>query len=162
MKRWYLQVGGITWRPTGFSQGQLNFPNHEKRRDWDVRRRFTDVRRNRNWTDAKVFNRQDYRRDNCRSTYGNGLRRNQGFENRNRIDRDNRGFESRNGQYQFRNRSPRENFYRGDRRQGGRLNCLKVRVDQDNQSQNERSPPIRLSDLCMSPVELPNVPILLN
>ncbi|GFW23794.1 hypothetical protein TNCV_1567961 [Trichonephila clavipes] len=42
----------------------------------------------------------------------------------------------------------------GDRRQGGRLNCLKVPVDQKKQSQIEVNPPIMLSALCVSPVEL--------
>ncbi|GFW50953.1 uncharacterized protein TNCV_3592351 [Trichonephila clavipes] len=50
----------------------------------------------------------------------------------------------------------------GDRRQSGRLNALRFRVDQDDQSQNVRNPPIRLSAICMSPVELPYVPILSN
>ncbi|GFT56096.1 uncharacterized protein TNCV_811461 [Trichonephila clavipes] len=78
------------------------------------------------WIDKKN------RKDNYRSAYENGLHRNHGFKNRNQFDRDNRRFESSNGLYQFRNRSPSDNFNRGDRRQGGRLNSLKVRVDQDD------------------------------
>ncbi|GFX19587.1 uncharacterized protein TNCV_2074951 [Trichonephila clavipes] len=88
--------------------------------------------------------------------------RNHGSENRNWFDRDNRGFDRNNGWYQFRNRGPSGNFNRGARRHGGRLNSLRVQVDQDDQSQNVRNPPIRLSAICMSPVELPYVPILLN
>ncbi|PRD37330.1 UNVERIFIED_CONTAM: hypothetical protein NCL1_06163 [Trichonephila clavipes] len=49
-----------------------------------------------------------------------------GFENKNRIDKNNRGFESRNEQYQFRNRGPSENFNQGDQRHSGRLNSLRV------------------------------------
>ncbi|GFX42168.1 hypothetical protein TNCV_2135811 [Trichonephila clavipes] len=70
---------------------------------------------------------------------------------------------SNNRRYQSRNRGPSENFIRWDPRHGGRLNSLRVRVDQDDPSQNVRNPPIRLSaSICMSPVELPYVPILLN
>ncbi|GFS99154.1 hypothetical protein TNCV_822671 [Trichonephila clavipes] len=58
--------------------------------------RSPDDRRNRNWRDAEVLDRQ-----NDRSTYGNRPQRDHGFENRSRIDRDNHGFESR---YQFRDR----------------------------------------------------------
>ncbi|GFU40166.1 hypothetical protein TNCV_1082501 [Trichonephila clavipes] len=61
-----------------------------------------------------------------------------------------------------RNRGPSEKFSRGDRRHGGRLNILKVQDDQDDQSQMVKDIPIRLSATCMSPVELPYVPILLN
>ncbi|GFT39770.1 uncharacterized protein TNCV_4869401 [Trichonephila clavipes] len=81
------------------------------------------------------------------------------YSNRNRIDRYNRVFESHSGQYQSRNSCPRGNFNRGDQRHGGSLNCLKVQVDQDDQSQNERNPSIRLSALCMPPVELLYVPM---
>ncbi|GFT70559.1 uncharacterized protein TNCV_1133201 [Trichonephila clavipes] len=107
-----------------------------ERRDWDVLRMSTEERRNRNWRNAEVLDRQNDRRNNYRSTCGNGPHRNHGYENRNRFDRDNRGFESSNGRYQFRNRGPIDNFNRRDRRQGGRLNSLRVRVDQDDQSQN--------------------------
>ncbi|GFV95500.1 hypothetical protein TNCV_4575021 [Trichonephila clavipes] len=68
-----------------------------------------------------------------------------------------RGFKCHGGRYRFRNRGPSENFNRGDRRHGGRLNCLRVRVDQNDQSQIDMNPPIML---CMSPVERPYVLIL--
>ncbi|GFT25992.1 hypothetical protein TNCV_5126541 [Trichonephila clavipes] len=55
-----------------------------------------------------------------------------------------------------------KNFIRGDRRHGGRLISLRVRVDPDDQVQTVRNPPIRLSAICTSPVELPYVNILLN
>ncbi|GFW64878.1 uncharacterized protein TNCV_3067351 [Trichonephila clavipes] len=45
---------------------------------------------------------------------------------------------------------------------GGRLHFLKVRVDQNDQSQSVKNIPIRLSAIYMLPVELPYVPILLN
>ncbi|GFT25233.1 uncharacterized protein TNCV_181061 [Trichonephila clavipes] len=51
---------------------------------------------------------------------------------------------------------------RGPKTYGDRLNCLRVRVDQNDQSQIEGNPPIMLSALCMSSVELPYVPFLLN
>ncbi|GFW54073.1 uncharacterized protein TNCV_3828811 [Trichonephila clavipes] len=107
------------------TQGSSKNYNRE-RRDWDVRWRSPDDHRNRSWRDAEVLDRQNDRRDNYRNTYGNRPQMSPGFENRNRIDRDNRGFKSRGGQYQFRNRGPRtENFNPGDRRHGGRLNCLR-------------------------------------
>ncbi|GFX39962.1 uncharacterized protein TNCV_2647251 [Trichonephila clavipes] len=61
-----------------------------------------------------------------------------------------------------RNRGSSENFSRGDRRQSGRLNVLKVFDDQNDQTQSANYVPIKLSAICMSSVELPNVPILLN
>ncbi|GFX98737.1 uncharacterized protein TNCV_1503151 [Trichonephila clavipes] len=61
-----------------------------------------------------------------------------------------------------RNRAPSENFSQGDRRQRGRLNVLKVSDDQNDQTQSANEVPIKLSAICMSPVELPYVPILLN
>ncbi|GFX03401.1 retrovirus-related Pol polyprotein from transposon opus [Trichonephila clavipes] len=70
-------------------------------RDWEVRRRSPDDRRNRNWRDADVLDRQNDRRDNYRR-----------FENRNPIGRDDRGFESHDGRYQFRNRGSSDNFNR--------------------------------------------------
>ncbi|GFT22804.1 transposable element Tcb1 transposase [Trichonephila clavipes] len=94
-----------------------------ERRDW--RRRSSDDPRNRNWWNAEVLNRQSDRRDSYRNTYGNRPQRNHGFENRNRFDRDNRGFVSSNGRYQFRNRGPSDHFNRGDPRHGGCLNSVK-------------------------------------
>ncbi|GFU54097.1 uncharacterized protein TNCV_3313661 [Trichonephila clavipes] len=110
--------------PTNLGQvDEEMIPPGKERRDWDVCWRSPDDRRNRNWRDAEVLDQQNDRSDNYRSTYGNGPQRNYGLENRNRIDRNNRGFESINGWYQFRNRSPSENFDRGYRRHGGRLKC---------------------------------------
>ncbi|GFW56210.1 hypothetical protein TNCV_3482531 [Trichonephila clavipes] len=77
-----------------------NFNND--RRDWDVRRMSTADRRNRNWRNAEVSDRQNDRRDNYRSRYGNGPLSNQRnhsiepwIQTRNWFDRDNREFESR-------------------------------------------------------------------
>ncbi|GFX63486.1 uncharacterized protein TNCV_104941 [Trichonephila clavipes] len=62
-----------------------------------------------------------------------------------------------------RNRGSSENFSRGDMRQRGRLNVLKISDDQNDQTtQSENEVPIKLSAICMSPVELPFVPIFLN
>ncbi|GFY32442.1 uncharacterized protein TNCV_3559501 [Trichonephila clavipes] len=61
-----------------------------------------------------------------------------------------------------RNRGSSENFSRGDRSQIGRVNVLKVRDGQNDQTQSVNEVPIKLSAICMSPVELPYVPIYLN
>ncbi|GFU58591.1 retrovirus-related Pol polyprotein from transposon 17.6 [Trichonephila clavipes] len=61
-----------------------------------------------------------------------------------------------------RNRGSSENFSRVARRQRGRLNVLKVRDDQNEQTQSANEVLIKLSAICMSPVEHPYVPILLN
>ncbi|GFU99202.1 retrovirus-related Pol polyprotein from transposon 17.6 [Trichonephila clavipes] len=50
-------------------------------------------------------------------------------------------------------------FHRGDHRHGSGLNCLRVQVDQTDQSQIEENPPIMLSALFMSPAELPNLAV---
>ncbi|GFX77315.1 hypothetical protein TNCV_5064421 [Trichonephila clavipes] len=71
--------------------------NNNEIRDWDARRRSPDDRRNRNGQDAGVIEQQNDRRGNYRSTYENRPEKNhvsQGFENRNCIDRNDRGFES--------------------------------------------------------------------
>ncbi|GFT29548.1 uncharacterized protein TNCV_2055551 [Trichonephila clavipes] len=44
----------------------------------------------------------------------------------------------------------------------GRLNVLKVSNVKDDQTQSINESPIKLSAICMSPVELPYVPILLD
>ncbi|GFS61125.1 uncharacterized protein TNCV_4956221 [Trichonephila clavipes] len=121
-----------------------------------------DDSRQRNWSDADVVHRQNDRRNSYRGNYGNGSQRkqrNQGFESRNRFDRDNQRFNNNNGKYQYRNRRPRENFSRENQRHGGRLNVLKVL---DDQSQSIKNIPIRLLAICMSAAELLCVPILLN
>ncbi|GFU97597.1 hypothetical protein TNCV_190051 [Trichonephila clavipes] len=61
-----------------------------------------------------------------------------------------------------RNRGSNENFSLGARRQGGRLNVLRARDDQNDQLQSATDVTIKLFAICMPPVELPYVPILLN
>ncbi|GFX41455.1 uncharacterized protein TNCV_3489951 [Trichonephila clavipes] len=99
---------------------------------------------------------------------------NQWFESRNRFQNDDRRFNDRG--YQFRNRGQNddfsrgdqrnrgssENFSRGSRKQMGRLNVLKVNDIKSDQTQSINQSPIKLSAICMSPVELPYVPILLD
>ncbi|GFU08214.1 uncharacterized protein TNCV_3766521 [Trichonephila clavipes] len=90
--------------------------NSSEGRDWDAWRRLPEVRRSGIWRKAGVFDRQNDRRYTDRSTYGNRPLRNhvnQGFENRNRIDRNDRGFENRGGWNQFRNKGWSDNFNRG-------------------------------------------------
>ncbi|GFU12484.1 uncharacterized protein TNCV_4244441 [Trichonephila clavipes] len=110
-------------------------------------------------------------RNYYRSNYENSRQGNQRFDSRKRFQRDYRRFSD--GEYQFRNkgqnddfsrgdrrnRGSRENFSRGDRRQRGQLNVLKVRVDEKDQTTEVT---ITLPAICMSSVELPCVPILLN
>ncbi|GFW56257.1 retrovirus-related Pol polyprotein from transposon 17.6 [Trichonephila clavipes] len=78
---------------------------------------------------------------NCES----GCQRNQWFENRNELNRNDqrfdRGYQSGNrvqsenfSQGDRRNRGSNTNFSRGTQRQGGRLNVLKVKDDQNDQS----------------------------
>ncbi|GFV81196.1 uncharacterized protein TNCV_4772251 [Trichonephila clavipes] len=112
-------------------------------------------------------------RNDYRANYENSRQGNQWFESRNRFQNNDRGFKDR--EYQFRNggqnddfsrgdprnRGSSENFSRGDRRQRGRLNVLKV-SDKGDQRQSINEVPIKLSAICMPPVELPYVPILLN
>ncbi|GFV06639.1 uncharacterized protein TNCV_2949611 [Trichonephila clavipes] len=87
-------------------------------------------------------------RNDYRGNYENGRQGNQWFDSRNRFLRDDRRFNDRG--YQFRNggqndnfsrgdprnRSSSENFNRNDRRQRGRLNILKVKDDQNDQTQS--------------------------
>ncbi|GFT51782.1 uncharacterized protein TNCV_4440771 [Trichonephila clavipes] len=60
------------------------------------------------------------------------------------------------------NRGSSENFSRGSRKQMGRLNVLKVNYIKSDQTQSINQSPIKLSAICMSPVELPYVPVLLD
>ncbi|GFV32646.1 hypothetical protein TNCV_441381 [Trichonephila clavipes] len=113
-----------------------------ERRDRDVRLISTEERRQRNWKDAEVVDRPNDRRNN-KGTYGNGpwkKKRNQRFESRNRFDRNNSRFNSNNGRCQCRNRGPSEHFIRGNGKEGGRLNSLRVRFDQDDQAQTVTNP----------------------
>ncbi|GFY31869.1 hypothetical protein TNCV_4201771 [Trichonephila clavipes] len=98
------------------------------RRSWDERRMSNDNSRR----DDRRFNNND-----------------RGYQSGNRGKSENFSREDQ------RNRGPSENFSRRDRRKGVRLNILKVQDDQVDQSQSTEEIPIRLSAICMSPVELP-------
>ncbi|GFU35505.1 hypothetical protein TNCV_564131 [Trichonephila clavipes] len=115
-----------------------------------MRQRSPNDHRNRNWQDAEVIERQNYRKDNYRSTYRNNPESNQVnqvFENRNHNNRNDHGFEYGGSQNQFRNRALSENFNRGDRIHGDCLNGLRVQFDQKDQSQVEMNHPIRIAAL---------------
>ncbi|GFX35411.1 uncharacterized protein TNCV_102181 [Trichonephila clavipes] len=102
----------------------------------------------RNWKNSEVVRRPSNGRNEYRDNYENGRQGNQWFDSRNRFQREDRRFNDRG--YQFRNgdqnddfslgdrrnRGSKENFSRGDRRQRGRLNVLKVRDDQNDQTQS--------------------------
>ncbi|GFT76249.1 uncharacterized protein TNCV_564381 [Trichonephila clavipes] len=115
-------------------------------------------------------------RYSCKATLGSRNSNNvegRGWNER-RFQNDDRRFNDRG--YQFRNRGQNddfsrgdkrnrgssENFSRGSRKQMGRLNVLKVSDIKGDQTQSINQLPIKLSAICMSPVELPYVPILLD
>ncbi|GFU37958.1 uncharacterized protein TNCV_5043371 [Trichonephila clavipes] len=124
-----------------------------------------------NWRNFEVVYRPNNGRNDYRRSNQNNRQGNQWFERRNRFQNDDRRFNDRG--YQFRNRGQNddfsrgdqrnrgssENFSRGSRKQMGRLNVLKVKGDQ---TQSINQSPIKLSAICMSPVELPYVSILLD
>ncbi|GFT49000.1 uncharacterized protein TNCV_3874691 [Trichonephila clavipes] len=113
-------------------------------------------------------------RNDYRGNYQNSRQGNQWFESRNRFQNDDRRFNERG--YQFRNRGQNddftggdqrnrgssEKFSRGSRKQMGRLNLLKMSDTNGDQTQSINQSPIKLSAICMSAVELPCVPILLD
>ncbi|GFX77111.1 uncharacterized protein TNCV_1073111 [Trichonephila clavipes] len=127
-----------------------------------------------NWRNSEVERRPSNGRNDYRGNYQNNRQRNQWFESRNRFQNDDRRFNDRG--YQFRNRGQNddfnrgdqgnrgssENFSRGSRKQMGRLNALKVSDVKGDQTQSMNELPVKLSEICMSPVELPYVPILFN
>ncbi|GFY01022.1 uncharacterized protein TNCV_1364271 [Trichonephila clavipes] len=138
-------------------------------------RRMPNVGNNRgNWRNSEVVNRPNNGRNDYRRSHQNNRQGNQWFESRNRFQNDDRRFNDRG--YQFRNRGQNddfsrgdqrnrgssENFSRGNRKQMGRLNVLKVNDIKGDQTQSINQSPIKLSAICMSPVELPYVPILLD
>ncbi|GFV95902.1 uncharacterized protein TNCV_1729521 [Trichonephila clavipes] len=150
-------------------RGSGNSDNVE-RRGWNERR-MSDADDNRR--NLEVLGRPNKGR-NYSGKYVNGHQGNQWFDSKNRFQRDDRRYNNRG--YQFRNgvqnddfsggdrrkRGSSENFSRGDKRQRGRLNVLKVRDDQNDQTQSANEVLIKLSAIFMSPVDLPYVPILLN
>ncbi|GFY11958.1 uncharacterized protein TNCV_4974581 [Trichonephila clavipes] len=138
-------------------------------------RRMSNVGNNRgNWRNSKVVHRPNNGRNDYRGNHKNNRQGNQWFESRNRFQNDDRRFNDIG--YQFRNRGQNDDFSRGDqrnrgssknfsrgsRKQMGRLNVLKVNDIKGDQTQSINQSPIKLSAICMSPVELPYVPILLD
>ncbi|GFW55759.1 uncharacterized protein TNCV_121431 [Trichonephila clavipes] len=119
-----------------------------------------------NWRNSEVVHRTNNGRNDYRGNYQNNRQGNQWFESRNRFQNDDRRFNDRG--YQFRNRGQNDDFSRGGqrnrggRKQMGRLNVLKVSDIKGDQTQSINQSPIKLSAICMSPVELPYVPILLD
>ncbi|GFU27367.1 uncharacterized protein TNCV_3906091 [Trichonephila clavipes] len=127
-----------------------------------------------NWRNSEMARRTNNGRNDYRGNYQNGRQGNQWFESRNKFQNDDRRFNNRG--YQFRNRGQNddfsrgdlrdrgssENFSRGGKKQMGRLNVLKVSDIKGDQTQSINESPIKLSAICMSPVELPYVPILLD
>ncbi|GFW03107.1 uncharacterized protein TNCV_157271 [Trichonephila clavipes] len=98
-----------------------------------------------------------------------------GSKSRSRFQKGDRRFNDR--EYQFRNGGQKDDFSRGDHRnrgssmnfsrgdssQRGRLMMFKGVCDlQSDQTQSANEIPIKLSAICMSSVQLPYVPILLN
>ncbi|GFX01451.1 uncharacterized protein TNCV_1864251 [Trichonephila clavipes] len=73
-------------------QGSRNNGNIE-RRDWNVSRRSNRDDRQRNWRNLEVLHRPSNSRNNYRGNYESGRQRNQCFENRNEINRDDRRFD---------------------------------------------------------------------
>ncbi|GFX14444.1 uncharacterized protein TNCV_1616271 [Trichonephila clavipes] len=127
-----------------------------------------------NWRNYEVVRRPNNGRNDYGGKYENSRQGNQWFESRNGFQKDDRrfndrGYQFRNGSQkddfsrrQHRNRGSSENFSRGHRRQRVRLNVLKVSDVQRDQTQSINEVPVKLSAICMSPVELPYIPILLN
>ncbi|GFS54023.1 retrovirus-related Pol polyprotein from transposon 297 [Trichonephila clavipes] len=138
-------------------------------------RRMPNVGNNRgNWRNSEVVHRPNNGRNDYRGSNKNNRQGNQWFESRNRFQNGDRRFNDRG--YQFRNRGQNddfsrgdqrnrgssENFSRGSRKQMGRLIFLKVNDIKGDQTQSINQSPIKLSAICMSPVERPYVPILLD
>ncbi|GFX64133.1 uncharacterized protein TNCV_2090311 [Trichonephila clavipes] len=148
--------------------------NNVEGRGWNERR-ISNVGNNRgNWRNSEVVHRPNNGRKDYRGNYHNNRQGNQWLESRNKFQNDDRRFNDRG--YQFRNRGQNddfsrgdqrnrgssENFSRGSRKQRGRLNVLKVSDIKGDQTQSINQSPIKLSAICMSPGELPYVPILLD
>ncbi|GFW59168.1 uncharacterized protein TNCV_2780991 [Trichonephila clavipes] len=155
------------------TRGLRNSDNVEGR-GWNECR-MSNVGNNRgNWRNSEVVCRPNNGRNDYRGNYQNSRQGNQWFENRNRFQNDDRRFNDRG--YQFRNRGQNDDFSRGDQRNKGssehfsrggrklmgRLNVSKVSDVKGDQTQSINESPIKLSAICMSQVELPYVPILLD
>ncbi|GFT90168.1 uncharacterized protein TNCV_1347691 [Trichonephila clavipes] len=148
--------------------------NNVEGRSWNERK-MSNVGNNRgNWRHSEVVHRPNNGRNDYRGSHQNKRQGNQWFESRNRFQNEDHRFNDRG--YQFRNRGQNDDFSRGDQRNGGssenfsrgsrkqtgRLNILKVNDIKGDQTQSINQSPIKLSAICMSPIELPYVPILLD
>ncbi|GFT87281.1 uncharacterized protein TNCV_3953941 [Trichonephila clavipes] len=71
----------------------------------------------RNWRNSEVLRRPSNGKNDYRGNYENGRQGNQGFDSRNRFQRDDRRFNDRG--YQFGNGGQNDDFSRGDRRNRG-------------------------------------------
>ncbi|GFU51054.1 uncharacterized protein TNCV_803411 [Trichonephila clavipes] len=126
------------------------------------------------WRNSEVVRGPSNGRNDYRGNYENTRQGNQWFESRNRFQNDDRkikdrGYQFRNGgknddfsRGDHKNRRWNESFSRSDRRQRKRLNVMKVIDVKSEQTQSINEVSVKLSAICMSPVELPYVPILLN
>ncbi|GFX48506.1 uncharacterized protein TNCV_584051 [Trichonephila clavipes] len=148
--------------------------NNVEGRGWNERR-MSNVGNNRgNRRNSEVVHKPNNGRNDYRGNYQNNRQGNQWFESRNRFQNDDGRFNDRG--YQFKNRGQNDNFSRrdqknrcssetfsrGSRKKMGRLNVLKVNYIKGDQTQSINQSPIKLSARCLSPVELPYVPILLD
>ncbi|GFX68403.1 uncharacterized protein TNCV_3998351 [Trichonephila clavipes] len=148
--------------------------NNVEGRGWNERRMSNVGNNQGNWKNSEVVRRPNNGRNYYRGNYQNSRQGNQWFERRNRFPNDDRRFNDRGNQIknrgqnddfrrgEQRNRVSTENFSRGSRKQMGRLNVLKVSDIKGDQTHSINQSPIKLSTICMSPVELPYVPILLD
>ncbi|GFY03077.1 uncharacterized protein TNCV_980821 [Trichonephila clavipes] len=155
-----LSTNGVVWVPAQVASSSLYYA---------LRATFGG-----NWRNSEVVHRPNNGGNDYKDSHQNNRQGNQWFESRNRFQNDDRRFNDRG--YQFRNRGQNddfsrgdqrnrgssENFSRGNRKQMGRLNVLKVNDIKGDQTQSINQSPIKLSAICMSPVEHPYVPILLD
>ncbi|GFS98946.1 uncharacterized protein TNCV_3896361 [Trichonephila clavipes] len=75
-----------------YVEGSKNSGNVE-RRGWNESRRFNQDDRQRNWRTSEVLYRPNNGRNNYRGNYESGCQRNQWFESRNELNRDERRFD---------------------------------------------------------------------
>ncbi|PRD26394.1 UNVERIFIED_CONTAM: hypothetical protein NCL1_38229 [Trichonephila clavipes] len=127
-----------------------------------------------NWRNSEVVRRPNNGRNDYRGNYQNSHQGNQWFESRDRFQNAGHRFNDRGYQYRNkgqnddfsrgdqRNRGSSEHFSRGGRKEMGQLNVLKVSDVKGDQTQSINESLIKLSAICMSPLELPYISILLD
>ncbi|GFT68190.1 uncharacterized protein TNCV_373241 [Trichonephila clavipes] len=121
-------------------RGSRNSDNVE-RRGWNEHRMYKVDDNQRNWRNLEVY-KYDRRFNDKGYQFRNGGQKDSLVEGTTEIGS--------------------ENFSRGDRKQRGQLNVLKVSDVQSDQTQSADEVPNKLSAICMSPVELPYGLILFN